>query len=356
MRIAQIAHVSESVPPKQYGGSERIVSYLTEELVRLGHAVTLFASGDSVTGAELRSVWPRTMRNADVCIREAVVELLLERAFGSSGEFDVIHSHLDFLAFPLIRRSRAPAVTTVHGKLNLPELQTVYGYYPEVPLVSISYAQRHPCPQANWISNVYHGLPAHLYRLHLAPGQYLAFLGRISPEKGPEAAIRIAKQVGLPIRIAAKIDAVDLDYFHSAIEPLLDPPHVEFLGEVTDEEKDEFLGNAAALICPYWPESFGLVLIEALACGTPVITHAHGSFPEIITHGVTGFLCRTQSDMIEAIGQLHQIDRRQCRRVFDERFTAERMVQDYLKTYRHVILEHDHDKRRVPDITKRSAA
>jgi len=356
MRIAQIAHVSESVPPKQYGGSERIVSYLTEELVRLGHRVTLFASGDSVTNAELRSVWPQAMRNSDICVREAVVELLLERAFGSSGEFDVIHSHLDFMAFPLIRRSRTPTVTTVHGKLDLPELQAIYGYYPEVPVVSISYAQRHPCPQANWISNVYHGLPRHLYRLHQAPGRYLAFLGRISPEKGPEAAIHIAKRAGLPIRIAAKIDAVDRDYFHSTIEPLLDPPHVEFLGEVTDEEKDEFLGNAAALICPYWPESFGLVLIEALACGTPVVTYAHGSFPEIIDHGVTGFLCRTQREMNEAIGRLHQIDRKQCRRVFDERFTAERMAQDYLEAYRHVIREHDHDKRPVPEVTKRSAA
>jgi glycosyltransferase involved in cell wall biosynthesis len=184
---------------------------------------------------------------------------------------------------------------------------------------------------------VYHGVPQQLYRLHREPGQYLAFLGRISPEKGPEVAIQIAKRVGWPIRIAAKIDAVDRDYFHGTIESLLDPPHVEFLGEVTDEEKDEFLGKAAALICPYWPESFGLVLIEALACGTPVITYAHGSFPEIIDHGVTGFLCRTQADMIEAIGRLHELDRTQCRQIFDERFTAERMAQDYLNAYRCIL-------------------
>ncbi|HJU06629.1 MAG TPA: glycosyltransferase family 4 protein [Nitrospiraceae bacterium] len=339
MNIAQVAPLSESVPPKQYGGSERIVSYLTEELIRLGHEVTLFASADSKTGARLHPICPHGIRlNKDPFRRDIFLTLLLERAFGSS-EFDMIHSHVDFLGFPFTRRNRTPILTTVHGKLDLPELQLVYGEYSEAPLISISYSQRRACPEANWKTTVYHGIPERLYSIHAQPGAYLAFLGRISPEKGPEAAIQVAKRAGLPLRIAAKVDPVDREYFRTVIEPLIAPPFIEYLGEISDHEKDEFLGNACALLCPFRPEPFGLVLIEALACGTPIVSYAHGSFPEIIDDGVTGYLCRSVDDMVEAVKRVPQLDRRRCRRTFEERFTAERMAQDYLMAYKELLIE-----------------
>jgi glycosyltransferase involved in cell wall biosynthesis len=334
MNIAQVCHVWESVPPKQYGGTERVVSYLTEELVRLGHHVTLFASGDSTTMAHLEAVCPTAIRfSPGILARDASMALLLEKAFGSPDRFDVIHSHLDFLAFPLIRRCRVPVVTTLHGRLDLPELQSVYAEFKECPLVSISYSQRRPCVRSRWHANVYHGLPPDQYRFHSQPGRYLAFIGRLSPEKRPDEAIRIAERVGVPLRIAAKIDPADREYVRDVMVPLLSHPLVEYVGEISDAEKDAFFGDASAVLCPYRPEPFGLVLIEALACGTPVITYDHGSFPEIIDHGRTGFLCQDAEDMANAVRQIHTINRRACRAAFEQRFTVQRMTERYLEVY-----------------------
>ena len=335
MRIAQVAPLWESVPPKLYGGTERIVSYLTEELVRLGHDVTLFASGDSVTTAHLAAICPRALRESTgIFNRDAPMTMLLEQALGRPGGFDLIHSHLDFLGFPLARRNSIPTLTTFHGRLDLPELLPVFREYAEMPMVSISNAQRKPVSWANWHATVYHGLPRSLYTLQPNPGGYLAFLGRIAPEKRPDHAIEVAKRVGIPLRIAAKVDAMDQKYFHTEIEPLLSDPLIEYLGEITDKEKDEFLGNAMALVCPYdWPEPFGLVLIEALACGTPVLAYRRGSIPEIIEHEETGFVCESLEDMTAAVQRLPDIDRRRCRWTFEQRFSVERMTQDYLRVY-----------------------
>jgi glycosyltransferase involved in cell wall biosynthesis len=335
MRIAQVAPLWESVPPKLYGGTERIVSYLTEELVRLGHDVTLFASGDSVTAARLEAICARALRlNIGIFNRDAPMTMLLEQALGKTGDFDIIHSHLDFMGFPLARRNPTPTVTTFHGRLDLPELQPVFREYAEMPMVSISDAQRKPVSWANWHATVYHGLPGELYGLHPNPGSYLAFLGRIGPDKRPDHAIELAKRVGMPLRIAAKIDPADEEYFRTTVDPLLSHPLIDYIGEITDAEKDEFLGNAIALICPYdWPEPFGLVLIEALACGTPVLAYRRGSIPEIIEDRVTGFVCEGLDEMTVAIQRIPEIDRRRCRWSFEQRFTGERMAQDYLKVY-----------------------
>ncbi|HEY6262231.1 MAG TPA: glycosyltransferase family 4 protein [Nitrospiraceae bacterium] len=339
MRIAQVSPLWESVPPKLYGGTERIVSYLTEELVRLGHDVTLFASGDSVTSARLEPICDHALRlNTGIFIRDAPMTMLLERALGKPGDFDMIHSHLDFLGFPLSRRNTTPTVTTFHGRLDLPELQPVFREYAEMPVVSISGAQRRPVSWANWQATVYHGLPRDLYNLHLNPGGYLAFLGRIAPEKRPDHAIEIAKRVGIPLRIAAKVDPMDQKYFHTEIEPLLSHPLIEYIGEITDAEKNDFLGHAMALVCPYdWPEPFGLVLIEALACGTPVLAYRRGSIPEIIEDRVTGFVCEGLDEMTAAIQHIPAIDRRRCRVTFEQRFSAERMAQDYLRVYEQIL-------------------
>ncbi|HEY7129482.1 MAG TPA: glycosyltransferase family 4 protein [Nitrospira sp.] len=341
MKIAQVAPLWESVPPKLYGGTERIVSYITEALVRMGHAVTLFASGDSVTGARLEAICPQALRlNTGIFNRDAPMMMLQERSLGAEGDFDVIHSHLDFLGFPLARRNPRPVVTTLHGRLDLPELQPVFREYDEMPLVSISDAQRRPLPWANWQATIHHGLPAHLYTYHSQPQGYLAFLGRISPEKRPDHAIEVAKRTGLPLRIAAKVDPADLQYFRSEIEPLLDHPLIEFIGEISDAEKNDFVGNARALVCPYdWPEPFGLVLIEALACGTPVLAYRRGSIPEIIEHGTTGFVSENLSEMVAAVERLGEIDRQRCRASFDQRFTADRMARDYVALYERIIEE-----------------
>lgn len=335
MRIAQVAPLWESVPPKLYGGTERIVSYLTEELVRCGHDVTLFASGDSVTTARLEPICARALRlNTGIFNRDAPMTMLMEQALGKPGDFDVIHSHLDFLGFPLARRNPTPTVTTFHGRLDLPELQTVFREYAEMPMVSISDAQRTPVSWANWQATVYHGLPTDLYGLQQNPEGYLAFLGRIAPEKRPDHAIEIAKRTGIPLRIAAKVDPIDQEYFRTKIESLLSDPLIEYLGEITDAEKNEFLGQARALVCPYdWPEPFGLVLIEALACGTPVLAYRRGSIPEIIEDGVTGFVCEGIDEMTAAIQRIPEIDRRRCRRTFEQRFSVERMAHDYLRVY-----------------------
>ncbi len=339
MKIAQVAPLWESVPPKLYGGTERIVSYVTEELVKLGHDVTLFASGDSETTARLEAICPQALRlNTGIFNRDAPLMMLQERALGAARGFDIIHSHLDFIGFPLARRNSIPVVTTLHGRQDLPELVSVFREFSDMPLVSISDAQRRPLPWANWVATVHHGLPRDLYTFHPQAGGYLAFLGRISPEKRPDHAIEIAKRTGLPLRMAAKVDPADRSYFEAEIEPLLDHPLIEFIGEISDAEKDEFVGNAIALVCPYdWPEPFGLVLIEALACGTPVLAYRRGSIPEIIDHGVTGFVCETVSEMADAVGQVFRIERHRCRASFDERFTADRMARDYVALYERLL-------------------
>jgi glycosyltransferase involved in cell wall biosynthesis len=339
MRIAQVAPLWESVPPKLYGGTERIVSYLTEELVRLGHDVTLFASGDSVTTARLEAICPQALRlNTGTLNRDAPLTMLLEQALGKTGAFDIIHSHLDFLGFPLARRNPTPTVTTFHNRLDLPELQPVFREYAEMSMVSISNAQRKPVSGANWHATVYHGLPRELYDVHPNPGNYLAFLGRIAPEKRPDHAIELAKRVGIPLKITAKVDPADQEYFNTMIKPLLSHPLIDYIGEITDAEKDEFLGNALALLCPYdWPEPFGLVLIESLACGTPVLAYRRGSIPEIIEDRGTGFVCEGFDEMTRAIQRIPEIDRRRCRQTFEQRFTAERMAQDYLRVYEQVL-------------------
>ena len=338
MRIAQVAHLTESVPPKMYGGSERIIAYLTDELVHVGHDVTLFASADSVTTARLEPVCGDAVRNPETESERMVrLTLLQERVLQLSAQYDIIHAHLDFLAFPLARRCKTPIVTTVHGRLDLPELQTVYREFSEIPLVSVSDAQRQPCRWANWKATVHHGLPRDLYRFNSGKGGYLAFLGRISPEKGPAAAIEVAKRSGLPLRIAAKLDSADVTYYEEIIRPLLRDGSIEYVGELTDCEKNTFLGDALALICPFQAESFGLVLIEALACGTPVLVYNHGSFPEIVEDGETGFLCAHIEDMVKAIDRLSAIDRARCRRSFEERFTSARMTQEYVRVYDDVL-------------------
>jgi glycosyltransferase involved in cell wall biosynthesis len=348
MKIAHVVHVDVSVPPEKYGGTERVVSYLTEELVRLGHDVTLFASGDSVTSAKLVPICDRALSRTPSVNRHAILTWMLERVWNASHEFDMIHSHMDFVGFPLARRSEVPIITTLHGFLGVPELVSVYREFWEVPVVSISYSQRAPFPSNNWKANVYHGLPFDLHHFHPNPQPYLAFLGRISPEKSPDVAIRVAQKLGIPLRIAAKVDPVDQAYFEAEIEPLLADPLVEFIGEITDKEKDEFLGNACAALCPYQPESFGRVGIEAQASGTPVITYRHGSFPELIDHESTGFLCRDEQEMMDAVRRIDRIDRARCRAAFEERFTAERMTREYLHVYERLIQEKAAKEQPVP--------
>jgi glycosyltransferase involved in cell wall biosynthesis len=335
MRIAQVSPLYESVPPKQYGGTERVVSYLTEELVCQGHDVTLFASGDSVTRARLVAGSPRSLRLDERCIDQLAHHLvMLESVMKRAGEFDVIHFHVDYLHFPLSRRMRTPQLTTLHGRLDIPDLEPIYREFLDMPVVSISDAQRDPLSGANWMATVYHGLPRDLYTFREQPGDYLVFLGRISPEKRADRAIRIARQLGIPLKIAAKVDAVDREYFKHAIAPLLNTPGVEYVGEVGEREKDELLGNALALLFPIdWPEPFGLVMIEALACGTPVIAYRRGSVAEVLEEGVTGFTVTSVDDAVRAVERVGMLDRRACRQSFERRFTSERMASDYLRLY-----------------------
>jgi len=339
MRIAQVAPLYESVPPKYYGGTERIVSYLTEELVRQGHEVTLFASGDSVTRARLVAACRRSLRLDKHCVDQMAHHvLMLEHVARRAREFDIVHFHVDYLHFPLSRRQPTPQVTTLHGRLDIPDLVPLYQEFRDMPLVSISASQREPLPWANWQATVYHGLPEDLYRFREAPGRYLAFLGRVSPEKRVDRAIEIARQVGIPLKIAAKVDRVDRDYFEGVVEPLLRDPLVEYVGEIGDGEKDEFLGHAYALLFPIdWPEPFGLVMIEAMACGTPVIAYRRGSVPEVMEEGRTGFIVTGLEDAIEAVRRVPELSRKRCREVFEERFTAARMTRDYLQVYARLI-------------------
>ncbi|HTI03217.1 MAG TPA: glycosyltransferase family 4 protein [Acidisoma sp.] len=337
MRIAQIAPLAEAVPPKFYGGTERVVSYLTEELVNLGHDVTLFASGDSVTRAELDAVWPQALR-LDPTIRDGLAPLamLLERVRQRADEFDVLHFHLDYWPASLFARHHIPYVTTLHGRLDLPELRPVYAELPPMNVVSISESQRRPLKEANYVGTVLHGLPADLLTPHpAARPSYLAFLGRICPEKRPDRAIRIARAAGIPLKIAAKVDKVDLEYFETVIEPMLAEGGVELVGEINEAQKPAFLGNAQALLMPIdWPEPFGLVMIEAMACGTPVIAYNHGSVPEIIDEGITGFIVEDEMGAVAALRRLPEISRAQVRATFERRFTARRMAEDYLAIYR----------------------
>ena len=342
MRIAQVAPLYESVPPKYYGGTERIASYLTEELVRQGHDVTLFASGDSVTKARFVSGCRRSLRLDKHCVDQMAHHVvMLEQVYRRAAEFDVIHFHVDYLHFGLSRRESVTRVTTLHGRLDLPDLIPLYQEFRDEPVVSISTSQRTPIPWANWQATVYHGLPEDLYTFRPGPGSYLAFLGRISPEKRVDRAIEIARRVGMPLRIAAKVDAVDEEYFATTIEPLLDHPLIEFVGEIGDAEKDEFLGNASMLLFPIdWPEPFGLVMIEAMACGTPVIAYSNGSVPEVMEQGRTGFIVDSLEEAIEAVRHVPQLSRERCREIFEQRFTAERMAHEYVRVYERLIHQH----------------
>ncbi len=339
MRIAQVAPLYESVPPKYYGGIERVVSYLTEELVRQGHEVTLFASGDSVTKARLVAPCRRSLRMDKQCVDQLVHQILmLELVFKDTSRFDIIHFHIDYLHFPLSRRQSTPHVTTLHGRLDIPDLVSLYQEFKEIPVISISDAQRDPLPWLNWQGTVYHGLPDDLYTFRPEPGKYLAFLGRISPEKRVDRAIDIAKRIAMEIKIAAKVDATDREYFDDVIAPLLHDPLVEYVGEIGEGEKDEFLGNAYALLFPIaWPEPFGLVMIEAMACGTPVIAYRQGSVPEVMEEGVTGFIVHSLEDAVRAAERIPSLSRQRCRQLFEGRFSASRMARDYLAIYQRVV-------------------
>jgi glycosyltransferase involved in cell wall biosynthesis len=339
MRIAQVAPLFESVPPKYYGGTERVVSYLTEELVHQGHEVILFASGDSVTRARLVAACRRSLRLDKHCVDQLAHQILmLEHVFQRAAEFDIIHFHVDYLHFPLSRRQPITHVTTLHGRLDLPDLVPLYQEFRDMPVVSISNAQREPLPWANWQATIYHGIPADLYRFREEQGSYLAFMGRISPEKRVDRAIKIAKQVQIPLKIAAKVDPVDKEYFESVIEPLLRDPLVELVGEIGEGEKDDFLGNAYTLLVPIdWPEPFGLVMIEAMACGTPVIAYHGGAVPEVMEEGRTGFIVRGLKDAVEAVRRVPELGRKRCREVFEQRFTADRMAHDYVRVYERLI-------------------
>lgn len=336
MRIAQIAPLTESVPPKFYGGTERVVSYLTEELVRQGHDVTLFASGDSQTAATLVACTEKALR-LDSGMQDPSPHniVMLEKVRRQAGDFDVLHFHIDHIHFPIFRDIAERMVTTLHGRLDLPDLQPLYEEFCDIPLVSITRHQRLPMPPVNWVGMVHHGLPVHIYPFSASPnGGYLAFLGRICPEKRADRAIEIARRAGITLKIAAKVDAVDRSYFEDHIRHLLGHPLIEFVGEIGEQEKARFLGNARALLFPIdWPEPFGLVMIEAMACGTPVIAYGCGSVPEVIDEGVSGFIVGGIDEAVDAVRNLDALDRYRIRRRFEERFSVERMAKDYLAIY-----------------------
>jgi glycosyltransferase involved in cell wall biosynthesis len=344
MRIAQIAPLSESVPPARYGGTERVVSYLTEALVGLGHDVTLFASGDSVTSARLVPVCPRALWGDRTC-RETLPHhiRLMEQVFADITRFDVLHFHTDYLQFPLLRREPWPSVTTLHGFLNPADVAPFFDDYNDIPLVSISNAQRRPVAHANWLATIHHGLPHDLHTFRREQGSYLAFLGRVAPEKGLDRAVEIARRARLPLKVAARIYPEEEGYFATTIAPLLEQSRavVEFLGEIGGSAKDQFLGGAHALLFPVdWEEPFGLVLIEAMACGTPVIAWRRGAVPEIIDDGVTGFVVDDLEQAVSAVRQIGQIDRGGCRSLFEQRFGAPRMARQYVDAYERAIEDH----------------
>ena len=339
MKVAQIAPLAEAIPPRLYGGSERVVSWLTEELVRMGHEVTLFASGDSRTAAELVPVVPESLRLASgVRDYQPYHYLLVDTVYRRCAEFDVLHFHVDMIHYPLFRSMADRVVTTMHGRLDLPDIHPFYRAFPKLALVSISQAQRAPMPPVNWVANIPHGLPSDLLSLGRGGGGYLAFLGRICPEKGPEKAIEIAKRAGMKLKIAAKVDVVDRDYFVKKVEPLLDHPLIDFVGEVGDKQKCAFLGNADAVLFPIdWPEPFGLIMAEAAACGTPVIAFNCGSVPEVIEDGVTGFIVANVDEAVAALKRVAELDRALIRERFEQRFTVSRMTNDYVDVYKRLV-------------------
>jgi glycosyltransferase involved in cell wall biosynthesis len=335
LRIAQIAPLYESVPPKLYGGTERIVAYLAEELARRGHQVTLFAAGDSTVNVPLSAGVPKSLRLSGLDHLGAMFHLpMLSDVYDQAARFDIIHSHVDCLGFPLARFSQVPTVATMHGRLDIKEFLPVYRHYKDQPVISISHDQRRPLPEMNWVGTVYHGLPRNLLKFRSEPGEYLAFLGRLSPEKRPDLAIEIARRSGIPLKIAAKVDRADREYFDTVIRPLLSTSGVEFIGEINESQKQEFLGGALALLFPVdWPEPFGLVMIEALACGTPVIARPCGSVPEVLRHGISGFIESSIDDLVEAVRKVRDIPRRTCRDEFERRFNAEVMADNYEQVY-----------------------
>jgi glycosyltransferase involved in cell wall biosynthesis len=339
MKIAQVSPLYESVPPKLYGGTERVVSYLTEELVAQGHDVTLFASGDSVTNARLVAS-SRCALRLDQQIVDPIPHHLvqLEQVYELAASFDVIHYHFDYLHLPHSRRDLTSHVTTLHGRLDIPDLLPLFYRFSDAPVVSISNSQRKPLRWLNWQGTVYHGLPKNLYVCREEPGDYLAFLGRICPEKRLDRAIKIARCVGMKIKVAAKVDAADRDYYTNVIKPLLDDTCIEFVGEINEDQKQDFLGNAYALLFPIdWPEPFGLVAIEAIACGTPVIAYRNGSVPELIEEGVTGFIVEDIEQAARAVRKISNVDRRRCRENFEERFSVTRMARQYVDIYERLI-------------------
>ena len=339
MRIAQVAPLTEAIPPRLYGGTERVVHWLTEELVALGNDVTLFASGDSHTSANLEAVWPRALR-LDGSIRDpnALHTVMLENVRRRCDEFDLLHFHLDYYPFSLFSRQQTPFITTLHGRLDLPEHQPVFKTFSRTPLVSISDSQRRPVTRANWVKTIYHGVPENLLTPRPSKPTYLAALGRIAPEKSMDKAIRIARRCGIPLKIAAKVDRVDQEYFEQVIKPLLDMPLIEYVGEINDQEKSEFLSGAIGLLVTIdWPEPFGLVMIEAMACGTPVIAFNRGSVPEIVEEDITGYIVEDELSAVNAVNRITQLDRQKVRKRFEERFTARRMALDYMATYREVM-------------------
>ena len=335
MRIAQVSPLYESVPPARYGGTERMVSWLTEELVDLGHDVTLFASGDSRTSARLEACCSASLRlNPPLGDPVGYHMKMFERVARAADDFDIIHFHLEHLHFPVSERYNLCQISTMHGRLDLPELVPVFRKYASMPIVSISQSQRRPLPCANWVGNVYHGLPERSLKFHPGAGKYLVFLGRIAREKRPDRAIEIATRAKLPLTIAAKVDPADKQYFEREIEPLLDNPFVDFIGEVAEPEKNALLGNAIACLMPIdWPEPFGINMIESMACGTPVIAYRHGSVPEIVTDGANGFIVESIEEAVEAVARIPSLSRAACRRIFEERFTSTRMASDYVRIY-----------------------
>jgi glycosyltransferase involved in cell wall biosynthesis len=352
MKIAQIAPLAESVPPRLYGGTERIVSYLTEELVRAGHDVKLFASGDSITSADLVSCVPMALR-LDAKVRDPIpyLMLMLDRVRRTAGHFDIFHFHIDALHFPLFRPFAHRTLTTLHGRQDLPDLKPLYLGFPDMPLISISNAQRRPLTNVNFTATVHHGIPADLLRPTYDPrGGYLAFIGRMSPEKRPDRAIAIARSHGIPLKIAAKVERSDEAYFRDTIAPLLESPGVEFVGEINERQKSKFLGEASALLFPIdWPEPFGLVMIEAMACGTPVLAIRNGSVTEVIDAGVTGFVVDSLDEATATLPRVMALDRRAVRRRFEDRFTAARMAKDYLTIYRGLLDRARRMKDDLPD-------
>ncbi len=348
MKIAQVAPLYESVPPKLYGGTERVVSFLTEELVRQGHDVTLFASGDSETTAELVPVGTRSLRLSEGCIDPLAHHILLiERVARCAPQFDIVHYHIDYMHYPVSRRVPVPQVTTLHGRLDIPDLLPLYREFDDMPVVSISDNQRIPLPNANWQETIPHGLPLGLFKFNPRPDDYVAFLGRISPEKRVDRAIEIARRANLRLKIAAKIDHADQEYFETEIKHLFEQPHVEYVGEINEEQKEEFLGRAQALLFPIdWPEPFGLVMIEAMACGTPVIAFRRGAVPEVIDDGITGCICEDIDQAVKATGNVAQWDRDRCRRQFEERFSIERTARKYLGLFGQLTAARGFDGRR----------